>query len=273
MDPNSGKSHLGLVFCFYWIKRRGLFELYINRGDVSQCLRNRKKERKMTFFFWLHFFDWLMRVDGVYGLRRDSLVRLKTQDEISAVWWCCRRRWLAAPYADVLLFLLLVLLLLLSNIMRSSGGKKAVNRRNKNNPDPHSHHAMIYTDAIIFFFQNGFISFLPTHTTRDCCSSSHDPPLLHYNIYIHTHTHTPVYKTTGEEWPRKASTSHGFIQDMTWSVHELFGGFFFSFFVWDSSSSLLWFSHAGLGVRVCGLWVLWDTNAMIISSYNHRVRI
>lgn len=35
MDPNSGKSHLGLVLCFYWIKRRGLFELYINRGDVS----------------------------------------------------------------------------------------------------------------------------------------------------------------------------------------------------------------------------------------------
>jgi hypothetical protein len=178
----------------------------------------------MTFFFWLHFFDWLMRVDGVYGLRRDSLVRLKTLDEISAVWWCCRRRWLAAPYADVLLFLLL---LLLSNIMRSSGGKKAVNRRNKNNPDPHSHHAMIYTDAIIFLSKWLHIFSFPTHTTRDCCSSSHDPPSF-IIIFIYTHTHTPLCIRRRE---KNGPARHPPATDLykTWRdlYMNFFGGIFF----------------------------------------------
>lgn len=55
-------------------------------------------------------------------------------------------------------------------------------------------------------FQNGFISFLSPHTQLEIVVHHHMTPLPSFIIiFIYTHTHTPVYKTTGEEWPRKAS--------------------------------------------------------------------
>lgn len=86
-----------------------------------------------------------------------------------------------------------------------------------------------------------------------------------------------MYKTTGEEWPRKASPATDLYKTWRDLYMNFFGGIFFSFFFFSCETPptpsfdfhMLW----GWCLCVWFMGIMVYTNAMIISSYNHRVRI